>query len=488
MSIIVNSALRLAAPDIEALIQGNIITALSRVFIDRYGALALYPSDNSINLLPVEKQYRSKFVPIAHSSFQGLNPDKVLIRSWATCELCQPITHLQILDSLSELTIWTPEALREMVAQRKTIFLTYLRVCLLPKPLEIPYVSTGNFVGLQENLNIAGSRPILKDQDFIFAKNQLENLLELQDELSNSITPVLLTQTPSVVIPVTTNPTIDLKPTPVKNVIQPIESNLTASGLSWINDIVTLGDRSIETDERKSNVRAGTDFENIVKKSLEFIGFTVDHVHAGGSGGLDLFCSKPFPLIGECKSGKNIPGNTVYELDNLSDDHLEDHVIAEAQKLIIGAGKPTPQIQKRAIRKNISMINPISLQKLVKLNSKYFGSVNLIELRPYLIAGQADHKIDEYIQKVENDIQLRSQIVSLVGSYLSSRKVNDVELKVLEGVFFNNPHTHNLSIQEVKEILIELSSPLAGYLGRVEEDGRKCDRFYYLRDLPCDES
>jgi hypothetical protein len=31
---------------------------------------------------------------------------------------------------------------------------------------------------------------------------------------------------------------------------------------------------------------------------------------------------------------------------------------------------------------------------------------------------------------------------------------------------------------------IELSSPLAGYLGRVEEAGKKCDRFYYLRDLP----
>jgi hypothetical protein len=111
-------------------------------------------------------------------------------------------------------------------------------------------------------------------------------------------------------------------------------------------------------------------------------------------------------------------------------------------------------------------------------------AINLIELRPYLIAGQADHKVDEYIQKVENEIKLRSQIVSLVSTYLSSRKANDVELKVLEGVFFNNPHTQNLSIEELKEILIELSSPLVGYLGRVEEDGKKCDRFYYLRDLP----
>ncbi len=488
MAIIINSALRLPAPDIEALIQGNIVTALSRVVIDRGRALALYPSDISMNLLPVEKQYRSKFVPIAHSTFQRLNPDKVSIRAWATCELCQPVTYLQILDALSDLTIWTPEALREIVDQRKTIFLTYLQVYLLPKPVEIPYVSTGNFVGLQENLNIAGSRPILKDQDFIFIKNQLENLLDSQDELSTNIAPVLAVQTLPVVLPVI-SPPIQPSLTPVvapNNVTQPIEANLTTSGVSWINDIVTLGDRSIEILEKKSNVQAGTDFENIVKKSLEFIGFTVDHVHAGGSGGLDLFCSKPFPLIGECKSGKNIPGNTVYELDNLSDDHLEDHIVAEAQKLIIGAGNPTPQIQRRAARKNISIINPRSLQKLVELNHRYSGSINLIELRPYLIAGQADHKVDEYIQRVESEIKLRSHIVQAVKKLaaMGTTQPNFERICTQYNAMFFTDNESILRDQEGKDLLIELSSPLAGYLGRVEEAGKKCDRFYFLRDLP----
>ncbi len=41
-------------------------------------------------------------------------------------------------------------------------------------------------------------------------------------------------------------------------------------------------------------------------------------------------------------------------------------------------------------------------------------------------------------------------------------------------------------LRKVKESGIKLSSPLVGYLGRVEENGKKCDRFYYLRDLPCD--
>lgn len=40
-----------------------------------------------------------------------------------------------------------------------------------------------------------------------------------------------------------------------------------------------------------------------------------------------------------------------------------------------------------------------------------------------------------------------------------------------------------LTPDQLKDILIELSSPLTGYLGRQKgEDGS--DRFYYLRDLP----
>jgi hypothetical protein len=33
------------------------------------------------------------------------------------------------------------------------------------------------------------------------------------------------------------------------------------------------------------------------------------------------------------------------------------------------------------------------------------------------------------------------------------------------------------------EILIELSSPLTGYLGRIKGSDWRSDRFYYLRDL-----
>ncbi len=37
--------------------------------------------------------------------------------------------------------------------------------------------------------------------------------------------------------------------------------------------------------------------------------------------------------------------------------------------------------------------------------------------------------------------------------------------------------------RELHEILVELSSPLAGYLGRIKGEDWRRDRFYYLRDL-----
>ena len=444
------NGLRISATNLDALRSGAIVGAFSKTFLAIDRAFALYPD------LQIE------------------NSDLVTVDLWAECKSCENIDSTFDISKLSELTALPIEELESIFQQRASIFLLVLRVYKLPNPIQVQQQSIGNFVPLPESITIFEKIPILDDEQFQQIQDQSKDLepliipnqspdIVLDDDVFLEINPNIMTVEPQEVTDEETQPN---------------------NSLSWIKTISTLGDRSIETLEKKSNVKAGTDFENIVKKSLEFIGFTVDHVHAGGSGGLDLFCSKPFPLIGECKSGKNIPGNTVYELDNLSDDHLEDHIVANAQKLIIGAGKPTPQIQKRAIRKNISIINPRSLQKLVELNHKHLRAINLIELRPYLIAGQADHKVDEYIQKVENEIKLRSQIVSLVSTYLSSRKANDVELKVLEGVFFNNPHTQNLSIEELKEILIELSSPLVGYLGRVEEDGKKCDRFYYLRDLP----
>ena len=123
----------------------------------------------------------------------------------------------------------------------------------------------------------------------------------------------------------------------------------------------------------------------------------------------------------------------------------------------------------------------MTLQKLVELKAKYDGAINLFELKECLQAGQIDDKIDEYIQKVESEIKLRSHIVNLVKNNHEEK----VEVETLFGAYpYSNPPRPIRDREELKDLLIELSSPLAGYLGRVKGNGGTGDRFYYLRDLP----
>jgi hypothetical protein len=236
-------------------------------------------------------------------------------------------------------------------------------------------------------------------------------------------------------------------------------------------------------DQGKNNYQAGTDFENIVHQSLEFLGFTIDAAHKGGAGGLDLFCSKPYPLVGECKAGKGIPSRTTEELIKLGGMHLGKDQFLAATKLIIGPGKPTPDVLTAAQEWRVSIINPMSLQKLVELKAKYPGSIDLIELKKYLEPGQIDHKIGDYINKVLAEIKLRIHITQILKKYLEQVRATDVDVNTLFGVYVGSNPPQVLSLQDFYKVLIELSSPLTGFVGRRKgSDGR--DRFYFLRHMP----
>lgn len=58
-------------------------------------------------------------------------------------------------------------------------------------------------------------------------------------------------------------------------------------------------------------------------------------------------------------------------------------------------------------------------------------------------------------------------------------KFKDVDVDPVHMGYAFSDHKISLNSKEISDILIELSSPLMGYLGRDE----KCYRFYFLRDL-----
>jgi hypothetical protein len=442
------NGLRISATNLDALRSGAIVGAFSKTFLVPDKVFALYPD------LQIE------------------NSDLVTVDLWAECKSCENIDITFGIPELSELTALPSEELESIFQQRASIFLLVLRVYKLPNPIQVQNQSTGNFVPLPETVTIFEKIPILDDEQFQQVQDRSKPL-----DLTIDPEPPSDSFGEDDIIIINPNP---LPPTPP---IPPLTNIPDINDLSWIQTISTLGDRSIEEDKgSKSNYQAGTDFENIAKKGLEFLGFTIDEAHKGGAGGLDLFCSKPYPLTGECKAGKSIPNGAVKQLVALGGAHLGvDKFIKSSVKLVIGAGNPTDPMLHDAQEWKVSIIKAMTLQKLVELKAKYDGAVNLFELKEYLQAGQIDYKMDEYIQKIESDIKLRSRIVQIVKEeQYGDQYVSVTEIRSTYNAKYVTDAIQRLNDLIVKEILIELSSPLAGYLGR-----DKGDRFYYLRDLPC---
>ncbi|MGF1933329.1 MAG: DUF1802 family protein [Nostoc sp. ChiQUE02] len=483
--ILLNTALCLPSRDVEALLQGRIIIALPRTFIHPGRSFALYPSATSINVLPDEQYYKSNLLTITQKVITPISSETVWIQSWGKCELCQMLNNLESLKALSQLNIWTTKGLQEILLQRKHIFLAYLRVYLLSQPIEIPVNPQSQFIGLPDPLTVSVDLPVLNDRTFAQRKRQLEKLEpplhpELE-ELQSAIASLSISQ------PAAKQLDDDIKAflgwSSDKLIIKQPDPNL-----AWINDIAKLGDRSIEQDEGKSNYQAGTDFEIIARRSLDFLGFRVEENYKGGAGGLDLFCSQPYPLVCECKAGKSIPDRAVEELDRIGRRHLKENYL-QAVRLIIGPGKPTKNLKESAEISKISIINVMTLQKLVEFKAKYPGAINLVELQQYLEPGQIDYRIDEYIDKAERKIKLRSQIITVVKELFEqdseSSKATHQSFTVTEiRVHYNVTHNPKLTDEAVHDLLIELSSPLTGYLGRIKSSDWKSDRFYFLRDLP----
>ncbi len=486
------TALVLPAPDVEALVQGRTILAMPRIFINPGRAFSLYPADASINLLPPERYYRSNLLPVAQTSSSQLGEQTVAIKAWARCELCQIVDGSESLDSLSRLTGLTPEALQETLAQRQHIFLAYLRVYRLPQPIEVPVnfnsqQMIGKFVSLPDTLSVSESVPALSDSQFAHRRVRLEKrevpahpeLEELQVELAQ----IALT-----------NPAAKQLNEELKIFLGwrgEVPVSQPDADWDWIRTIAEVGNSS-----------DGQSFEKLVRRSFTKLGFSnsnrkpkasLDPNATGGAGGLDFYCETPYSVVGECKASKNesVPNKVSAQLIHLGNTHLGKEQFDRSIKIIVAAGPLTRDAQKTAVGNQINVMRPETLQRLLELKAKHPGSIDLLELKPYLQSApfgeRADAELNRYIDKVWQKIRVRAHIVGLVKDFLAKSKNETVGFSQLHGVYvYSNPPQPLLSREQLRDILIELSSPLTGYLGRDEASDWESDCFYFLRELPVD--
>ncbi|MBW4545969.1 MAG: DUF1802 family protein [Symplocastrum torsivum CPER-KK1] len=479
------TALCLPAPDIEALIRGLMIAAMPRIFVNPGRQFALYPSDTSSNVLSTEQHYRSNFLPIAQKSLAELGSETVSIKAWARCELCQVLDESEPLDFLPHLTVWTKEALQQTLSKRGNIFLAYLRVYRLPQPLKIPVNPNPRFVPLPQSLTVTQATPVLNNT---FFEQRCCQMQERQPPLH----PELEELESALALLSATNPVAEELDQCIR-IFLGWSSNQTAkridSDLAWIQKIAEVGNSS-----------EGQEFEKLVRRSLIKLGFTnsnsnpkasLDPQATGGAGGIDFYCEKPYPVVGECKASKkeSVPNSVTAQLIHLGHTHLGKAEFDRAIKLIVAAGPLTPPALQAAIENQMNAIRPETLQRLVKLQAQHKNSIDLLELKLCLQQapfGLADDKVDSYIDKVNKDIKLRSHLVQLVKTFLENTGLDQAGVDALYGAYFGSNPPQPLQLREMHEILIELSSPLTGYVGRIKESDWRSDRFYFLRNLQVD--
>lgn len=494
-------ALPIPALEVDALIAGKIIAVITRIFLNPGRQFSLYHGDSSLNPLPPEQYYHADFLEAAQTAQKniehGLNDNTVLIKAWARCEFCEMVNDVNAIAPLSEATIWTEAGLQAILNQGRSIFLAYLRVYHLENPTIAPADpanSRGKFIGVP--LSVSSDRPILTDEQF---SQFCQNLQERKPREPFTPPPPIIPPLPppfdrlypALTQLVTTNSAANSFYQQILNFLGLNQSAPVIPenpDLAWIKTIAELGNRSKEEDTGKSSYQAGTEFENIVRQSLEFLGFTVDYSHKGGAGGLDLFCSAPYPLVGECKSGKSIPNDAAVQLLNLATLRLQNSkLLDQAVKLIIGPGKPTPQLLQAAEVHKMSIISPETLEKLVTLESQCPRCIDLFKLKEYLQPGQSDEAIAQYIDGVKQQLKVRSNIVQLLKNHLTKTNDKSIGLETIYGAYsYSNP-PGDLDQQQLYQILLELSSCLTGYLGRIPGNyGPNSDHFYFLRDLGID--
>lgn len=480
----------LPAIEIAAMVRGQLIVAMPRVQIPPNLPFLLAPMwcDDAI-----DQQYRSPFIALAQTTQHQKTNSETKIEAWAICQRTQMIHDVEKLSALSSLTVWTKSYLENLLQERQHLFLSYLKVYRLPNWLivpdeTIPADKLGKFLGLpalgHEPLKVKNPLVILEESTFEKRKKQLEELRSINypelETLHSQISEILVT-----------NPAAKLLEKDLTDFLGWASTHDTTPNtpeLEWIDRIATVGNSS-----------DGNSFEKMVRKSLIQLGFSnslnnsrasLDPDSSGGAGGIDVYCDAPFSLVGECKATKHetVPNSVSAQLIHLGHTHLGKPTFDRSVKIIFAAGELTSHAKQAAAENQMNVMRPETLQRLVTLKIKHPGSIDLQQLKVCLetqpFGQDSDDKVNQFIDSIYQTLKIRAHIIQVIKNYLDSdiainTQAKQVDSTLVYGLYLGSNPPIALTPNQLQEILIELASPLSGYLGRVPGT----DRFYFLREL-----
>jgi len=479
----------LPAPDVIALQEGRSILAIAPVFLQSDQTFLIYPGPVP-NTLPLETYYQPNFLPTAQRAIAQYaeyeQSDHKKVNLWARCKRCEIISDPTELKTLSELTIWSLATLENIIKEKDCIFFLYLEVHHLTKDREIIDKQAGKCIGLHRitiNAKPPETQPVLSDHLWQKRYQQIFNrqpspypeLEKLQGAIAQLNTP------DSIKFDQYLQTFFGWQEA------KPVNLDDPDLDWKWIKDISKL-----------ANSPEGNKFEQIVRQSLITLGFSnflknpkasLDPNATGGAGGIDICTNDPYSLVGECKAsgtGK-VDAGVCQQLIRIGTRHLRKNNYDSAIKIIFASGEFTPDSKQTAIEHEMNVMSGETLEKLVTLHAQYPGCIDLLELRKYLVTEpfgeESNEKINKYIAEVRERLKVRSQIIQAVKKLkeFGNEKMSVAEIRTQYNSQYATDANNVLSLYAVKDILIELSSPLTGYLGRYDHDH---DCFYFVRDFP----
>ena len=501
-------ALCLPAADVAALLKGQLIVATPKVSVQKGWTFALYPYVDAAKAAQIKPEYHQPTLSLAIGTEYHqqslllaqatLTPQKVevTIAAWAMCENCVMLYTTDQVETLSDLTIWTKNSLKKLLQERQHLFLAFLRVYKIPEFVEVSsQVVTsekfGKFLSLsilneqrfREPLKVTQILPVISDRVFAQRRQYLEEMRPPPHPQLEAL---------HGAIAQLADPTAKALEHDIEVFLGWADScnNQPDPDLKWINTISSVGNSS-----------DGNLFEKLVRKSFVKLGFTNSNVNSyasldpegcGGAGGLDFYCEEPYQVVGECKATKTdtVPTETPAQLMRLGLRHLQKEYYTSI-KIIMAAGELNGHARETTVGSEMNVIRPETLQELVELKAQHPGSINLLELKPCLenapFGEAVDGKVIQFMEQIRQKLKVRSQVIKAVQEL---QEDSDESYSTASNVYvqynavFGKSSGGKLNERSAYNLLIELSSPLSGHLGRVQKEGDwRCDRFYFLRDL-----
>ncbi|MEM6598793.1 MAG: DUF1802 family protein [Cyanobacteria bacterium P01_D01_bin.36] len=496
------TALCLPALEIEALLQGRIIVAPSQTFRNPL-QFVLCPVTAANAELQARERYQAGFLRSVKGAFDKPETKQTTLRAWAKLNSCRIYNELNDLEALSKLTVWRTEYLEELIKRQDKLFLMTLQVYRFEQSVTMPVSSinedkAGRYIRLPSAPTSRSSESIINETAFAHRKQQLFDLTSpLHPELEALQAELVQVRESGLGAM-----SLDRDLRYLLGWSRTDQTKLDDSDLVWIRQIAQAG--AADNDSA---------FERLVRQSLIKLGFgkrngaaspwesrnTLSSLNSqtrSSTDELSIRCKAPYPLVGQCKASKHghIPSSVIEQLMHLSNAPRQSTDYSQGVKIVFAAGSLKNHAKQTAINNCVNIMRPETLQRLTELQAQHPGAIDLYKLKPCLqsapFAEEADTKVNLFIDNILQQLEVRAELIRAVKNCLENTGESSVGT---DAVFFvyaasaSQAKLPQLSRQEVQETLIELSSPLAGYLGRVDDidalADRRSHRFYFLREL-----